>query len=104
VEERSKKKEKEVKEVELLKKIFFIILIFNLNSCTSEWESPSGDRSRLNQDQRYCKATARAVAPIYICRNPLLCTPDETSRVIQSITSHNAYFDKCMFEQGNKVK
>jgi hypothetical protein len=87
-----------------MKKILFLSMIVILNSCASEFENRSGNTSKLDQDRRYCKAAARAAAPIYLCRNPLMCAPDETSRVIQSISSHNGYYDKCMFEQGNTVK
>jgi len=86
-----------------MKKLLIVSILF-LNSCVTEFENRSGNSSKLDQDRRYCKATARAVAPIYLCRNPLMCAPDETSGVIQSMSSHNAYYDKCMFEQGNTVK
>ena len=87
-----------------MKKILFFSMILLLNSCATEFESRAGNSSKLDQVRRYCKATARAAAPIYLCRNPLNCAPDDTSRVIQSISSHNGYYDKCMFEQGNTVK
>ena len=87
-----------------MKKILFFSMIVILNSCASEFENRSGKSSKLDQDRRYCKAAARAAAPIYLCRNPLMCAPDETSRVIQSISSHNGFYDKCMYEQGNISK
>jgi hypothetical protein len=87
-----------------MKKILFLSMIVILNSCASEFENRSGNSSKLDQDRRYCKAAARAAAPIYLCRNPFMCAPDETSRVIQSISSHNGFYDKCMYEQGNTSK
>ena len=87
-----------------MKKILFFSMIVILNSCASEFENRSGNSSKLDQDRRYCKAVARAAAPIYLCRNPFMCAPDETSRVIQSISSHNGFYDKCMYEQGNTSK
>jgi len=87
-----------------MKKILFFSMIVILNSCASEFENRSGNLSKLDQDRRYCKAAARAAAPIYLCRNPFMCAPDETSRVIQSISSHNGFYDKCMYEQGNTSK
>ena len=88
-----------------MKKILYLLgIALFLNSCASEFENRSGNTSKLDQDRRYCKATARAAAPIYLCRNPLMCAPDETSRVIQSISSHNGFYDKCMYEQGNTSK
>ena len=53
-------------------------MIVILNSCASEFENRSGNSSKLDQDRRYCKAAARAAAPIYLCRNPFMCAPDET--------------------------
>ena len=87
-----------------MKKILFFSMIVILNSCASEFENRSGNSSKLDQDRRYCKAAARAAAPIYLCRNPFMCAPDETSRVIQSISSHNGFYYKCMYEQGNTSK
>ena len=87
-----------------MKKILFFSMIVILNSCASEFENRSGNSSKLDQDRRYCKAAARAAAPIYLCRNPFMCATDETSRVIQSISSHNGFYDKCMYEQGNTSK
>jgi hypothetical protein len=89
-------------EKKKMKKIVFFSMFIFLSACGTKWENPSGNSSKLNQDIRYCKSVARAAAPIYICRNPLMCAPDETNRVINSLSSHRGYFDKCMFEQGNK--
>jgi|TARA_B110000971_G_C19908396_1_gene453374 hypothetical protein len=87
-----------------MKKILFFSVLIFLSACGTKWENPSGNSSKLNQDTRYCKSVAKAAAPIYICRNPLMCAPDETNRVINSLSSHRGYFDKCMFEQGNISK
>ena len=80
------------------------VLIFVIVSSCSTWSHRSGNNSNLDTDKRYCNIEARIQAPTYICRNPLMCAPDETNRVINSLSSHRGYFDKCMFEQGNISK
>ena len=47
---------------------------------------------------------ANAAAPTYLCRNPLMCAPDETVKVLDTIVRNNSYFEKCMFEKGNVPK
>ena len=59
-------------------------------------------RFHKSNDKRYCSASADAAVPIYMCRNPLMCAPDETSTVIVSIGQNNAFYEKCMFERGYK--
>ena len=44
-------------------------------SCASTWSHQSGNNSNLDTDKRYCGATANAVAPTNICRNPLRTGP-----------------------------
>ncbi len=82
--------------------IIFISIFISLNACQSNWTSVSGNNSNLSNDKRYCSASADAAVPIYICRNPLMCAPDETSTVIVSISQNNAFYEKCMFERGYK--
>ena len=84
-----------------VKKLFFCLFIF-LASCQSNWTSTSGNNSNLSNDKMYCKASAEAAAPVYLCRNPLMCAPDETSKVIDTLSQNNAYYKKCMFEMGYK--
>ena len=43
-------------------------------SCATTWSHQS-ECSNLDTDKRYCGATANAVAPTYICRNPLMYCP-----------------------------
>ena len=83
-------------------KIIFLCTFLFLNSCQSNWTSTSGSNSNLSNDKMYCKASAEAAVPVYLCRNPLMCAPDETSKVLNSLSQNNAFFKKCMFEMGYK--
>ena len=85
-----------------MKNIFIILIFIFLSACQSNWTSVSGNNSNLTNDKRYCSASADAAVPTYICRNPLMCAPDETSTVIVSISQNNAFYEKCMFEKGYK--
>lgn len=38
------------------------------------------------------------------CKNSLICAQDKTLRIIQSISSYNSFYDKCMSEQCNTTK
>ena len=48
-----------------------IFLPFLITSCTT-FTHRSGDNSNIDNDSRYCQATANSVAPTYICQNPLI--------------------------------
>ena len=88
----------------LLKNIILVLFAILLSSCAAEWQSNTGGSNKLYQDKAYCKSVANAAAPIYICRNPLMCAPDETPIVIQSLSSNTGYFNQCMFYRGNTIK
>ena len=45
-------------------------------------------------------AYARVVAPTYLCRNPLMCAPDETSIALASMFDNAAAYDLCMLKKG----
>lgn len=87
-----------------MKLYFSLILILFLSGCASEWQNSSGNLNKIYQDKVYCKSVANAASPIYICRNPLMCAPDETSKVIQSLSSNTGYYNQCMFDKGNTIK
>ena len=76
-----------------MKRFFLFIYIF-LASCQGNWTSNSGNNSNLSNDKMYCKAAAEAAIPVYLCKNPLMCAPEETSIVINSLSQNNAYFKK----------
>ena len=69
-------------------------------SCATTWSHQSGNNSNLDTDKRYCGATANAVAPTYICRNPLMCDPDETNKVLDQLIGYEATFKTCMYKKG----
>ena len=48
----------------------------------------------------YCKSLARSKFPGYICRNPLMCAPDETNKVLDQLIGSAATFDNCMYKKG----
>jgi hypothetical protein len=80
-------------------KCMFIIYLF-LTGCATTWSHQSGNNSNLNTDSRYCGATANSVAPTYICRNPLMCAPDELGIALERIAQNNAAYDRCMIQKG----
>ena len=84
-----------------MKKIFYITILLFLASCaTGTWEKRSGNNSNLRYDSGYCQSLANSRYPVYICRNPLMCAPDETNKVISSITQNTGTFDNCMYTKG----
>ena len=58
------------------------------------------DNSNLNHDTLYCKSLARSKHPGYICKNPLMCTPEEVNIVINELTQYEAVFQNCMLKKG----
>ena len=49
-------------------------------------------------------ALSRSQYPGYICRNPLMCAPDETSKVISSIAENSAAYRNCMYGKGYNLQ
>ena len=83
----------------------FVILIFIFfTACQSNWTSVSGNNSNLSNDKRYCSASADAAVPIYMCRNPLMCAPDEVGTVWTSIAQNDAAYDQCMISKGYQAQ
>ena len=77
-----------------------VVLIFvTISSCTT-WSHQSGNNNNLNSDKRYCNTEARIQAPTYICRNPLMCAPDEFATAIDALSRNAAVFDRCMMRKG----
>ena len=82
----------------------FLFLIFILSSCTSgNWQHQSGINSDLSLDKNFCNSYADSRFPTYFCKNPLMCAPEETSKVISSIAENNAAFKNCMYGKGYKL-
>ena len=70
-----------------------------LTSCQQNWQNTTKN-SKLENDKRYCKATANATSPIYICENPLMCKPKESSLVFETLAKNKGIFNKYMFNKG----
>ena len=84
-----------------MKKYILLILILLTTSCaTGTYSSRDGDNSDLVYDTTFCKSLARSKHPGYICKNPLMCTMEETNIVINEITQFNAVFQNCMLARG----
>ena len=80
-----------------MNKLIYIILFALLTSCaTGNYTNRSGDNSNLSFDTRFCKSLARSLHPGYICKNPLMCTMEETNIVINDLTQYHAVFQNCM--------
>ena len=75
-----------------------------LSGCATTWSHQSGNNSNLDTDKRYCGATANAVAPTYICRNPLMCAPDELGIAMERLAQNNAAYDRCMIQKGYRAQ
>ncbi len=84
-----------------MKFIINILLISLLTSCASgTWSHHSGNNNSISRDNGYCKALARSQYPGYICRNPLMCDPDETNKVLDQLIGYEATFKTCMYKKG----
>ena len=83
-----------------MKNFFFIILSFIILSSCTTYSHRSGNNSNLATDSKFCQGRANAQAPTYICRNPLACTPEETSYAWSQIAKNNGIYDQCMISKG----
>ena len=81
--------------------VFSIVL---LSSCATTWSHRSGNNNNLDTDKRYCNTQAKIQAPTYICRNPLMCAPDEVGTVWTSIAQNDAAYDQCMISKGYQAQ
>mgnify|MGYP001281387643 CR=1 FL=1 len=84
-----------------MKIILLIIALFLFSGCaTGSYTSRTGDNSNLSYDTTYCKSLARSKHPGYICKNPLMCTMEETNLVLNDLTQYQAVFQNCMLTRG----
>ena len=84
----------------MIKKLSFgFLLLFFSASCTT-YSHQSGNNSNLDRDRRSCSNLANLNAPTYICRNPLMCAPDEFAIAIDALARNDAFFDQCMLQKG----
>tara|TARA_A100001015_G_scaffold267952_1_gene318434 strand:- start:558 stop:833 length:276 start_codon:yes stop_codon:yes gene_type:complete len=76
-------------------------LILFLSSCASgNWQHQSGNNTNLSLDKNFCNSFADSRFPTYLCKNPLMCAPEETSLVISSIAENDAAYRNCMYGKG----
>ena len=75
-----------------------------LSSCATSWSHRSGNNNNLDTDKRFCNTQARIQAPTYICRNPLMCAPDELGIAMERIAQNNAAYDRCMIQKGYRAQ
>ena len=88
----------------MIKKLSFIsLLLLFLASCTT-YSHQSGNNSNWDIDRRSCSNLANLNAPTYICRNPLMCAPDEIAIAWEAIARNDAYFDQCMIQKGYRAQ
>ena len=87
-----------------MKKLFLLSLLFILIASCTTYTHQSGNNSRLEIDKRSCGNLANLNAPTYICRNPLMCAPDEIAIAWEAIARNDAYFDQCMIQKGYRAQ
>lgn len=84
-----------------MKKYIYLILFSFLTSCANNtWEHASGNNSELDFHSGFCKSLANAKAPTYICKDPLMCKPEEFSLAITALGQNAAEYNHCMYKKG----
>ena len=86
-------------EMYFAKYIKLFSIFFLITSCAGSYTHRSGNNSNLSYDSRLCNAHARVVAPTYICKNPLMCAPEETSIALDALFNNVAAYDLCMLQR-----
>ena len=87
-----------------MKNLFLSILLLVLLTSCATYSHQSGNNSNLDIDRRSCGNLANLNAPTYICRNPLMCAPDEFAIAIESLARNDAFFDQCMLQKGYRAQ
>ena len=83
-----------------IKQLKFLIIFLIATGCASSYTHSSGNNSNLSNDSNFCSAYARVTAPTYICKNPLMCAPEETSIALDALLNNAAAYDLCMLKKG----
>ena len=88
-----------------MNKLIYIIIFYLLTSCANtSWEHKSGNNTELNFHKGFCRSLANAKAPTYICKDPLMCKPEEFSLAITALGQNAAEYNHCMYKQGYNYK
>ena len=84
-----------------LNKLLFLFL-FILSACGASytWVNPNISQSQASNIKKACWAQANVQSPVYLCRNVLACTPNESGLVFSSIARRDRLYDACMFQNG----
>ena len=80
--------------------IIFLLILINTGCVSSNWQHTSGVNSNISYDKNYCKSKANVQSPTYICKDPLMCKPEEFSTAITALADHAASYNYCMFNKG----
>ena len=84
-----------------MKKLSYILLFIFVPGCwTGAWTKPSVVHSHFDLDDGLCDSVEDSRYPVYLCKNPLMCAPEETSIVISSLAENSAAFRNCMHGKG----
>ena len=88
----------------IIKKPLLVLSLTFLTACSTTYVHKSGNNSNLETDSRSCNNLARLNAPTYICRNPLMCAPDEFAIAIEALSRNDAYYQQCMLQKGYQAQ
>jgi hypothetical protein len=84
-----------------MKKLIILFLFILITSCAStNWQHTSGVNSNISYDKNYCRSKANVHSPTYICKDPLMCKPEEFSTAITALADNAASYRYCMFNKG----
>jgi hypothetical protein len=83
--------------------LFLFIVFIGLTSCaerSTTWIHPSATQAQGQNISDKCWAQANQQSPVYMCRNALMCAPNESGLVISSVANRNNAYNVCMFQYG----
>lgn len=83
--------------------LFLFTIFVVLSSCAERsitWVHPSATQAQAQNISNKCWAQANQQSPVYMCRNALMCTPNETGQVISSVANRDNAYNACMFQNG----
>ena len=85
-----------------MRKLFPFILLM-VSACVSTpttWNHPTASQQQRQNILDQCWASANQQSPVYICRNPMMCAPEESGLVFNSINARERAYEMCMFQNG----